>query len=1108
MPQLFRRIAPFVSLFMIQPLSGDGIGEAGEEEAEKTGILPSLGRSDLLEKGNADPKKENSATGSPQGGEEPGQPTETDQKETGEDPVEPDSGEGTTDPAPDDLPPDKALEPGAGALPSNSAGDGPGVVEGVVFGPDGKGLPGVLVTLPDQGAFLTRTDPDGRFRITGLPAAGVTAQYLKNGFQQKVDVIQVLPEGVTRARISLELKPVELADGEYLLDDEEIILDPVEDETTAPGITVDAGPGLTGGGLSKDFLSKAGASDAAGAVEKISGANVVGGKFVVVRGLGDRYNNTTLNGGIVPSPETSRKAVQLNLFPSNALEAVAIQKTLAPNLPADFVGGLVQLQTLTDSDEDFFSVQIGTNYDYLTQSHGNFFTVPGMDLTSDLQANNVVPIPSFTTRASGSSAQDERQAFFDNVSFRAIRNTPELDRSITASFAKTWELDGNSRLKLLGTLGRSSEQRFRAFEQSRFRNRIQLTQGVSPSTLDPRFADLGSVENIGGTNFFDGLVGNFVQNNYTQSNDYNILLSGGLSIGERLELNGSYFNYRSGESNYTLIDNGVTRLSDFDLGEREDALARNAVILSTNDGSFAANSYRQVYNQIYRDLEFGQIGGVYRLDDWREGTSLSWNAYRGATSEVSPRSYELLGFFISELGNDVDPLSGITLPNPDNLGNPNSSTVIEFATMDESSQYKVDGVLPLIKPSENRRVSLTSGFSRFTRQRDSRVSSGIIGNGSRIRDVQEAFDATDIILNDEEAGTSNSIDAANNFVPGSAGVGATPEYRGFNEVNAFYFGIDSDWDNWSLRGGIRYEEERRGFFIPAGRRPLTQNRVSDDFFPSLRLTRYFGAERETKLNLSYSESTVRPTFYEFIPAFILDLTNQRIIVGNRNIRESRAQNFDVSLSWKRGNNYAGINGFYKIIEDPIFTINDPSGSTGLGGRTFANLGETEVYGVELEASRDLAAGFSITGNLSLIESTAQPGTIVANRQEFEAQIDRLEGQPNLLGNLILSWEREDGWASNLVYNYTGEYLTVASLGFVGDPDSALPNEIRNPFHSLDWNISKRWEGRWANYQLKFQVRNILDSDIEVRYEGLADSIAPAEAISPGRQFGISFEAKF
>lgn len=1101
-------MAPFVSLLLIQPLSGDGTGQVSGEKPAQKSILPSLGRSDLLEKEKPEDKNQ-PASDPPEGEGQPNKPEEPGENKPNEEAAAPQNGEETSDPAPEDLPEDEVTDGGAGALPTNSAGDGPGVLEGVVFsGADQKGIPGVLITLPDQGAFVTRTDSEGRFRITGLPAAGVTAQFLNPGFVQKTDVIQVLPEGVTRARISLEVKPIELAEGEYLLDDEEIILDPVEDEAKAPGITVEAGPGLTGGGLSKDFLSKAGASDAAGAVEKISGANVVGGKFVVVRGLGDRYNNTTLNGGIVPSPETSRKAVQLDLFPSNALEGVAIQKTLAPNLPADFVGGLVQLQTLTDSDEDFFNIQIGTNYDYLSQSHGKFFTVPGMDLTSDLQATNVVPIPTFTTRASGSSAQAERQAFFDNVKFRAIRSNPELDRSITASFAKTWDLDGNSRLKLLGTIGRSWEQRYRDFEQSRFRNRIQLTEGVSPESLDPRFADLGSVENIGGTNFFDGLVGNFVQDNYTQSNDFNVLLSGSLSIGDNLELNGSFFNYRSGESNYTLIDNGVTRLSDFDLGEREDALARNAVIISTNEASFAANSYRQVYNQIYRDLEFGQIGGRYRLDDWREGASISWNAYRGATSEVSPRSYELLGFFISELDNDIDPLSGITLPNPDNLGNPNSSTVIEFETEDESTQYKVDGNFPLIRPQEYRTLNLTTGFSRFTRQRDSRVRSGIIANGSQIRDVEGAFAATDIILNDEEVGTSSSIDAADNFVPGSAGVGATPEYRGFNEVNAFYFGLDSDWGGWTVRGGVRYEEERRGFFIPAGRRPLTQDRTSDDFFPSISLTRHFGTERETKLNLSYSESTVRPTFYEFIPAFILDLTNQRIIVGNRSLRESRAQNFDLTLSWKRDRNYAGINGFYKIIQDPIFTINDPSGATGLGGRTFANLGEAEVYGVELEGSRDLGSGFSITGNLSLIESSAQPGIIEANRQLFEAQIDRLEGQPNLLGNLILSWEREDGWASNLVYNYTGEYLTVASLGFVGDPDSALPNEARKPFHSLDWNLSKRWEGRWADYQLKFQVRNILDSDVEVRYEGLADSIAPAEAISPGRQFGISFQAKF
>jgi len=265
-------------------------------------------------------------------------------------------------------------------------------------------------------------------------------------------------------------------------------------------------------------------------------------------------------------------------------------------------------------------------------------------------------------------------------------------------------------------------------------------------------------------------------------------------------------------------------------------------------------------------------------------------------------------------------------------------------------------------------------------------------------------------------------------------------------------------------------------------------------------------DREFKLNLTYSESVVRPTFYEFIPAQILDLSNQRIFIGNRDIRETSSQNFDFGLSWKRENDYAGINIFHKIVNDPIFTINDPSG---VADRTFVNLGETEVSGVELEGSRELGSGFSVTGNISFIEASAEPGIVTINRQDFLGQIDKLEGQPDLLGNLILSWDDEEqGLSTNLIYNYTGEYLTVASLGFVGDPNSALPNEVRQPFHSLDWNITKKWDTDLADYQLTFQVRNILNSEVEVSYEGLASSLAPAEAIAPGRQFGLSFQARF
>lgn len=1093
-------MVPVAGLLLIQPLSGDGRAPASDlvkkEETEEEDILPWLGRSDLLDPvlPPADPEK----VEDPEQGDTPDATGSKEEDRSGEEvPADPEK----TEEGPIE---ETGAEPiGPGILPSLSAGDGPGEVSGTVSDAQGKGIANVIITLPDLGGVRTQTGPDGSFRITGLPTVGVRAEFLREGYQSKVEVMQIREDGVTVLTIPLELKPVELADGEYLLDTEEVVLEPVEEEATGPGIIPDTGPGLAGGGLSKDFLSKAGAGDAAGAVEKISGANVVGGKFVVVRGLGDRYNNTTLNGGIVPSPETSRKAVQLDLFPSNALEGVAIKKTAAPGLPADFVGGLVQLQTLTKGKEDFFSVSVGSTFDQITQRNGKFFNVPGLELSSDLKSSNPAPLPTLRTNASGAEAQRQRQAFFDAVKFKPRESNPNLDQNISASFSKTWELSGNSSFNLLGTLGKTSEQRYRQFEQSRFRNAIELKSGFAPGDLNPRFADLGTLRQLAGLTVFDGLVGNFVQESYTETEELSMLLSGSLNIGDNLELNGTFFNFRSGNATYTLIDNGVTNLSDFDLESESDALARGQVIL---DNRFEANSYRQIYDLIYRELQFGQLGGTYRFDDWREGAQLNWNAYHSETAESSPRTYELRGYFLNELNNDVDPISGISIPNPANIANPSSSSLIQFETADESTQFKLDGILPLFKATEERKMNLVGGFGQYRRNRRSLTNAAILASGGSLSTVEGGIDATDRLLNDQETGSSNSIQSTAGFVPGSSSLGVTPEYLGTNEIGSLYVGLDGEWDSWFLLGGLRFEEETRSFEIPSGRRSVSQTTMSDDIYPSLELGRYFGGDDEVKLSLSYSETVVRPTFYEFIPARILDLTNQRVFVGNRDLRETQAQNFDFGLTWKKEKNYAGVNVFHKIITDPIFTINDPSG---IADRTFVNLGETEVSGVELEASYDLGSGFSITGNLSFIETDASPGVVRINRQDFLGEIDRLEGQPNLLGNLILSWESEEmGLSSNLIYNYTGEYLTVASLGFVGQPDSALPNEIRKPFHSLDWNISKKWESEWADYKLKFQVRNILNSDVEVAYEGLASSVAPAEAISPGREFGLSFEAKF
>ncbi|MFT6864228.1 MAG: hypothetical protein ACJAVK_002792 [Akkermansiaceae bacterium] len=1090
-------MVPVAGLLLIQPLSGGGRAPASDLVQKEEDILPWLGRADLLKAivppgGDAvvpvDGKSEAVI------GDENAKPLRLGDIEE----------EGTADGGEVVAPSDGAAEErGAGMLPKTSAGDGPGSVEGVVSDEQGKGVPGVIITLPDQGVQM-RTADDGSFRITGLPVVGVTAQFIKPAYLSKVDVFQIREEGVTKVTIRLELKPVELADGEYLLDAAEIILDPVEERQQGAGISVATAPGLAGGGLSRDIIDKTASVDASDAIGKISGANVVGGSFVVVRGLGDRYNNTTLNGGIVPSPVTSRRAVQLDLFPSSALENIAIKKSADPRLPADFVGGLVQLQTLSQSEEDFFNIRFRTFFDVTTHREGDFLTVPGLEASSDLRPSNFIPIPTTTTTDSGALARQEREAFFRATSFGTRRSSPELDQDFAATFSKSWELSGNSKFTLIGSLGRQTEQRYEQFEQSRFGPALDLGSRSASSILPSR-GDLSTLRAVNGGQVFSGLVGNFVQESYTESENFNALVSGSLEVGKNLSLNGAFFNFRSADATFTRIENGVTNLADFDIDDNA-AFAINQVQLDGRE----VNSFRQIYEQVYRELEFGQLGGEYRFDDWREGAKMTWNAYNGATTEASPRTYELRGFDFPDgdsfsFGGQNFTIAPIrTLVNPANTGNPIQSRVLSFETNDESGQFKVDGVAPFFEPTEERRVDFLGGFGQFQRTRTSSLSAGAILAGQPISSLLGSFNPTRLLLADEEVGRSEDASQARGYIVGTAGFNVTPEYTGSNEISSIYGGIDGEWDSWFWTAGLRYEEETRGFSVPG--LGVGGERSSDDLLPSLTFGRDFGSEDAFKFAMSFSETVIRPTFYEFIPARILDLTNQRIIEGNQNLSESSAQNFEANFSWRKDDNFAGINVFYKTIADPIFTIADPSG---VADRTFVNLGDTEVFGVELEGSYELGGGFSVTGNMSFIETSAEAATIDINDTLATAQIDRLEGQPNLLGNLIMSWsDDETGWGTNLIYSYTGDYLTVAGLELDGEAGSATPNEIRQPFHSLDWNISKKWSGALADYKLEFIAQNILDSEVEVRFEGLSDTLSPAEALSPGRVYGISFEARF
>ena len=98
-------------------------------------------------------------------------------------------------------------------------------------------------------------------------------------------------------------------------------------------------------GISAETFSKIGDSDAAGAIKRVSGVSVQGGQYVFVRGLGDRYTKTTLGGMEIPGLDPDRNAVQMDIFPTNLINNIVVYKTFTPDLSADFVGGMVDIDT-------------------------------------------------------------------------------------------------------------------------------------------------------------------------------------------------------------------------------------------------------------------------------------------------------------------------------------------------------------------------------------------------------------------------------------------------------------------------------------------------------------------------------------------------------------------------------------------------------------------------------------------------------------------------------------------------------------------------------------------------------------------------------------------
>jgi len=252
------------------------------------------------------------------------------------------------------------------AAPGAVMAQGTGRLIGHIVDADGNiPLGGARITVVGSTKMATSA-VDGRYSLTNLPAGLVSVRITYIGYSPKtVTGIEITDGGVATLDISLSAQAVQLAEITVTAAAERGSVSAALDEQRAAVGIVNA--------ISSEQIARSPDGDAAAAVQRISGATVQDGKYVFVRGLGDRYTQASLNGARIPSPEPEKKVVPLDLFPSSLLEGITTSKTFTPDQQGDFSGALVNIKTKEFSGKRFtaFSVTTGGN-DAITGRTGQF----------------------------------------------------------------------------------------------------------------------------------------------------------------------------------------------------------------------------------------------------------------------------------------------------------------------------------------------------------------------------------------------------------------------------------------------------------------------------------------------------------------------------------------------------------------------------------------------------------------------------------------------------------------------------------------------------------------------------------------------------------------
>ncbi|HEX8357568.1 MAG TPA: carboxypeptidase-like regulatory domain-containing protein, partial [Segetibacter sp.] len=248
-------------------------------------------------------------------------------------------------------------------LPLVASAQSAAVLNGKIFNIKNQALPGVSVNIKGITAG-TSSNIDGNFSLKLSPGK-YTLQFSTIGYQKKE-----MADVTISAERNEELFVV-LDDSATKLQSVVVTSSSQRRESVNALIQYQKNTNTVAAVVSAEAIRRSPDRTTGEVLKRTPGTSLQEGRFIIVRGLADRYNQAMLNGILLSTTEPDRKSFSFDLIPSNMIDNIVINKAFVPELPGEWAGGLIQVNTKDIPSKGFFSVQIGSGFN--TQTHGKDF---------------------------------------------------------------------------------------------------------------------------------------------------------------------------------------------------------------------------------------------------------------------------------------------------------------------------------------------------------------------------------------------------------------------------------------------------------------------------------------------------------------------------------------------------------------------------------------------------------------------------------------------------------------------------------------------------------------------------------------------------------------